>query len=88
MSFAIQIKRNAQKALAKIPSPYQKNIIDAIYRLADSPFPAGCKKLTGKEAWRIRIGYYRVIYEINDNQLLIFVIEIGHRKEIYRSNLL
>lgn len=88
MTFSIQIKRNAQKALAKIPPPFQKNIIDAIYQLAECPYPNGCKKLTGKEAWRIRIGDYRVIYEINNNQLLIFVIEIGHRKEIYRSNLL
>ncbi len=88
MTFAIQIKRNAQKALAKIPLPFQKNIIDAIYKLAENPHPNGCKKLTGKEAWRIRISDYRVIYEVNNNQLLIFVIEVGHRKEIYRSNLL
>lgn len=85
MTYQLQIKRNAQKALAKIPQPYQKNIINAIYRLADSPFPIACKKLTGKEAWRIRVGDYRVIYEVKDSQLIIFVIDIGHRKEIYRN---
>jgi mRNA interferase RelE/StbE len=47
--------------------------------------PNGCKKLTGKEAWRIRIGDYRVIYEIENKQLMILVIEIGHRKEIYKN---
>jgi len=84
LKFAIQIKRNAQKALAKIPSVDQQKIIDAIYQLADAPLPSGCKKLKGKEAWRIRIGNYRVIYEIEGGELLIFVIEIGHRKEIYK----
>ncbi len=85
MKFTIKIKRNAQKALAKIPSNDQKNIIEAIYELAEKPLPSNCKKLKGKEAWRIRIGNYRVIYEIENNQLLIFVIEIGHRKEIYKD---
>lgn len=84
MKFAIQIKRNAQKALAKIHSNDQQKIIDTIYQLADIPFPSGCKKLKGKEAWRIRIGNYRVIYEIENHELLIFVIEIGHRQEIYK----
>jgi mRNA interferase RelE/StbE len=83
--FSIQIKRNAQKVLAKIPERHQKNIINAIYQLADLPLPNGCKKLTGKEAWRIRIGDYRVIYEIENKQLMILVIEIGHRKEIYKN---
>ena len=85
MKFTIQIKRNAQKSLANIPAKEQKSIIEAICQLAEIPLPSGCKKLKGKEAWRIRIGNYRVIYEIENNMLSIFVIEIGHRKDIYRN---
>ena len=84
MIYSIVIEKSAQKALAKIIPAMQNRIIDAIRLLGDNPRPTGVKKLTGREAWRIRIGDYRVIYEIQDTQLLIYVITIGHRKEVYR----
>ncbi|MDP3009183.1 MAG: type II toxin-antitoxin system RelE/ParE family toxin [Methylococcales bacterium] len=85
MAFSLSIKHRAQKMLAKIPANKQQKIIAAIYELADIPFPSGCKKLTGREAWRIRVGDYRVIYEVENERLTIFIIEIGHRREIYRK---
>ncbi|MEW5948302.1 MAG: type II toxin-antitoxin system RelE/ParE family toxin [Thermodesulfobacteriota bacterium] len=56
----------------------------AIQGLSEDPRPSGVKKLTGRNAWRIRVGNYRVIYEIQDNSLVVLVVSVGHRKEIYR----
>ena len=84
MKYHIQIKRNAQKALAKIPQSHQDRIINKIYTLAESPHPQGCKKLSGRPAWRIRVGNYRVLYEVHDNELIILVVQIGHRRDVYR----
>ena len=84
MNYDIQIRRKAQKSLTRIPEPFQSNIIEAISSLSDNPHPANSKKLTGRPAWRIRIGNYRAIYEINNQQLIILVLDIGHRKNIYK----
>lgn len=84
MSYSIEILRVAQKQLAKIDHSQQPRIIEAIRGLADEPRPAGCKKLSGRPAWRIRIGSYRVIFEIHDDRLLILVVSVGHRKDVYQ----
>ena len=84
MSYSIEILRVAQKQLAKIDRAGQQRIIDGIRSLEEDPRPAGCKKLSGRPAWRIRIGPYRVIYEIHDDRLLVLVVTIGDRKDVYR----
>jgi len=84
VSYAIEILRVAQKQLARIDRAMQPRIIDVIRQLAMDPRPAGCKKLSGRPAWRIRIGPYRVIYEIHDDRLCVLVITIGDRKNVYR----
>jgi mRNA interferase RelE/StbE len=84
MAYSILIERSAQKSLAKISQPFQNRIIEAIQSLADNPRPSGVKKLTGRDAWRLRISTYRVIYEIHDDKLVVLVISIGHRRDIYR----
>ncbi len=81
--YQIVIDRHAQKQLGKIAAPYFNRIVKAINQLAANPRPGGCKKLTAREGYRIRIGDYRVIYKIEDKVLTIFIIEIGHRKEVY-----
>lgn len=81
--YKVQIERKAQKKLRKIPSPYYESIKTAILNLAREPRPDGCKKLKGRDAFRIRIADYRVIYEIHDAILLVQVIDLGHRKDIY-----
>jgi mRNA interferase RelE/StbE len=81
--YAVQIQRSAQKQLARIDRQDRLRIISAIRGLANDPRPSGCKKLPGRSAWRIRIGSYRVIYEINDGCLLVLVIALGHRKDVY-----
>lgn len=84
MTYSIEILRSAQKELNKINRQDQDRIISSIESLANTPRPDGCTKLSGRPAWRIRIGSYRVIYEIQDEKLIVFVVKIGHRREIYR----
>lgn len=83
MKYQVRIERKAQKKLAKISEPYYSNIKTAVLELADNPKPHGYKKLKGREAFRIRVANYRVIYEINDKILLVDVLDLGHRKDIY-----
>lgn len=77
------IQKRARKALVKIPKQDQKRIVESIQGLKEDQHPEGSKKLVGREAWRIRVGNYRIIYEIYDNELIIDVIDLGHRKSIY-----
>lgn len=83
MSYSIYLKKSAIKALEKIDEPYYSNIKEAIYNLSSNPRPSGCKKLKGRDGYRIRVGNYRIIYDIFDSTLIIEVVNIGHRKNIY-----
>ena len=83
MMYQIVIDRYAKKQLSKIPRPHFNRIVKAIEDLSLNPRPVGFKKLTGRPGYRIRIGDYRVIYGIEDTVLSVFVIDIGHRKNIY-----
>ena len=85
MSYDILILKRTQKALAKLPQQDYQRVIDAINSLAFNPRPSGCKKMKGFPTWLIRVGVYRVIYEISDKKLIITVVDVGHRQEIYRS---
>ena len=83
MDCEVFILRRAQKELANLPKPNYPRIRDSIAALASNPRPVGCKKLTGREGWRIRSGDYRVIYEIEDSQRRVTILDIGHRKDVY-----
>lgn len=83
VTYSITISKSAQKQLDKLQDDIAGRIIASIYDLAKDPRPNGCKKLKGREAYRIRVGDYRVIYEIFDSVLLIDIIALGHRKDIY-----
>lgn len=85
MIYSVRIKRSAQKSLARISRTHQDSIIEEIRGLEIEPRPSGCKKLSGREAWRIRVGNYRIIYEIQDRELIVVVVLVGHRSEIYKS---
>ncbi len=84
MTYTVTILRSAQKSLAALPAAVQDRIIGMIRCLAASPRPSGVKKLSGRDAWRLRSGDYRLIYEISDAKLTILVVDVGHRKDIYR----
>ena len=84
-NYKIVISSSAEKSLKKIQKKDVKHIVIAIERLAMHPFPVGSRKLSGYEKiFRIRIGKYRVIYEVEGQKLLILILKIGHRKDIYR----
>ena len=83
MTYKITIKKVAIKALEKINDPFYSNIKIAIYDLANDPRPMGYKKLKGSEAYRIRVGDYRIIYNIFDDMLIVDIIQLGNRKDIY-----
>jgi len=82
-AYHITISKSAQKRLDKLSDAIAGRLITAIYALADDPRPHGYKKLKGRDAYRIRVGDYRIIYEIFDNTLIISVIDVGDRKDIY-----
>jgi mRNA interferase RelE/StbE len=84
MSYTIAIQRRAQKELSQLPSGAYEQARDAIRALTHNPRPMGCQKLTARAGWRIRVGDFRVIYEIDDKKQTILVLHIGHRRDIYR----
>ncbi|HEX9962480.1 MAG TPA: type II toxin-antitoxin system RelE/ParE family toxin [Pyrinomonadaceae bacterium] len=83
MIYALLILRRAQKELANLDKIEYERVRDAITSLAENPRPPGCKKLIAREGWRIRIGNYRVIFEVDDIKREVTVMHIGHRRDIY-----
>lgn len=83
MAYVVNFKKQALKELGKINEPFYSNVKQAIYNLADNPRPQGYKKLKGRDGYRIRVGNYRIIYEVFDFELQVDVITLGHRKDIY-----
>ena len=86
MSHTVILPRSVQKQLARLDAGVAGRIEDALLELENHPRPAGVKKLKGRDGWRIRVGDYRVIYEIHDRILQIIVIQIGHRRDVYRDS--
>jgi mRNA interferase RelE/StbE len=85
--YEIELTPSATKQYKNLPNSIIDRITDAIDVLEKDPRPAGFKKLKGEEAYRIRVGDYRVVYEIHDNILQILVIRIMHRKKVYKKTL-
>ena len=84
MTYSVFILRRAQKELGALPLEAYSRVREAIRGLADNPRPPGARKLSGREGWRLRVGDYRVIYEIDDENRRITVLHIGHRRDVYR----
>lgn len=84
MKYNVFIVRRAQKGLATLQRKDRERVQEAIYALSDEPRPAACRKLSGREYWRIRIGQYRVVYEIDDTKKEVTVLDVGHRRDMYR----
>jgi mRNA interferase RelE/StbE len=83
VEYEVFILRRAQKTLAHLPKQNYSRVRDLIVELAANPRPSGCKKLIGREGWRVRAGDYRVIYEIDDGERRVTVLDIGHRRDVY-----
>lgn len=80
----VLVKPSADKALRKVPQNVQKRIVAALDELREDPRPPGCVKLKGEDdLFRIRVGDYRVVYHVQDKMLMVLVVRIAHRKEVY-----
>ena len=82
--YKILFKESVEKDLRSIPKKDLKKILTRIKALAKEPRPQGHEKLTGQEKYRIRQGVYRIIYSIQDQELTVWVVKVGHRKNVYR----
>jgi mRNA interferase RelE/StbE len=83
-SYSVFVTRSAAKELEEVPTKDRQRIVRRIEGLADDPRPAGCEKLSGDDKYRIRQGDYRILYEIEDTRLVVTVVRIGNRREVYR----
>lgn len=84
-SYRLIFKKSVTKDLRAIPQNDIARILQRIEALADDPRPAGCEKLSGQERFRVRQGAYRIIYEIQDEDLVIVVVKVAHRRDVYRD---
>ena len=83
--YDLLISQSAEKTLKKLPSKEATKVAIAIKKLAIDPRPQGCRKLYDEaDTYRVRVGVYRIIYEVKDRLLRILVLKIGHRKDVYR----
>ncbi len=81
--YQVVIEKQVQKQLAKITPPNYNKVVSALQDLANNPRPQGYKKLKGRQGFRVRIGDYRIIYNINDSILTVFILAIGNRRDVY-----
>ena len=84
MVYTVEIKRSAEKEMDRLPAKSHKNVSNRILALEDNPRPPGSIKLQGGDAYRLRIGDYRVLYTIDDEAKRVFVYSVAHRREAYR----
>ena len=85
-NYQIVLKPSAVKEIESVPRKKERQqIIKQIGLLADDPRPHGCSKLSGYDRYRIRQGSYRIVYGIEDDELVVYVVKIGHRKDVYRG---
>ncbi len=83
-AYKIFFRKSVRKDFEIIPKKDLQRILKRIEKLIDDPRPHGCEKLTDKDRYRLRQGRYRIIYSIQDDELTIWVVKVGHRKDIYR----
>lgn len=83
-AYKLFFKKSVEKDLSAIPKKDLRRILSRVEALAEDPRPAGCEKLTGHERYRVRQGRYRIVYSIQDDELTVWVIKIGQRKDVYR----
>jgi mRNA interferase RelE/StbE len=84
MAHLIEFKPCVDREIEALPREAQARVVKAVRALADNPRPRGCKKLKGRDAYRIRVGDYRVVYEIHDDVLIVLVVRVAHRREAYK----
>ena len=83
-AYSILFRRSCERELSRIPKQDLRRVLDRISKLAEDPRPPGCEKLSAQERYRVRQGRYRIIYSIQDEQLTVWVVKVGHRRDVYR----
>lgn len=84
--YELRIKKSAAKELEAVSRKADRQrLVQQIQSLADNPRPPGCKKLSGSNKYRIRQGNYRIVYSIEDDKLVVYVVKIGDRKDVYKA---
>lgn len=84
--YRVLIKPSAVKEIEAVPRKKDRQrIVKKIEQLGDEPRPAGCQKLSGHGRYRIRQGQYRIVYGVEDDKLIVYVVKVGHRKDVYRA---
>ncbi len=84
MSYQVHLKRSAEKELEQLPAKLHDKIVQRLLELQENPFPKNIKKLQGRDGFRIRVGDYRILYQLDEITKTIEIISIAHRKEVYR----
>jgi len=84
-SYRLTFKKSVTKDFRSLPKNKVARILQRIEALADDPRPMGSEKLSGQERFRVRQGVFRIVYEIQDEELVIVVVKVGHRREVYRE---
>lgn len=84
-NYELVFKKSVAKDLRDFPNQDVERIMQRIQALAEDPRPAGCEKLSTQERYRIRQGSYRIVYEIEDHRLVVMIVRIGHRRDVYRT---
>ncbi len=84
MNYRVLLARSAQKQLEALSGEIESRILARLSELESNPRPSGCKKIANRDGWRVRVGDYRIIYEIHDKVMHVLVVTIGHRREVYR----
>ncbi len=83
-TYEIEFRASAKKELGKLPKNIYIRVLKSLQKLTTDPRGSSCKKLVGSELWRLRVGDYRVVYEIVDSKLIVTIIRVSHRKDVYR----
>ena len=86
MLYRVEVKSSAQREIARRPGDTRRRVLLAIVNLAGAPHPVGSRKIIGTDdTYRVRVGDYRVVYEVADRVLIVFIIRVAHRKDVYRG---
>ena len=83
-AYKVYFRESVEKDFSVVPKKDLKRILRRIEALAENPRPSGCEKLTGRERYRVRQGRYRIAYSVQDEVLTVWIVKVGHRKDVYR----
>jgi len=84
--YRVVFRKSVARDLRRVPNRDLRKILASIDSLSENPRPVGVDKLSGKERYRVRQGDYRIIYEIRDEEVIVVVVQVGHRKDVYRRS--